>query len=64
MDRLEGWWQLVKAPFPHIHRWVINVDNGPEYYSRRTPFMARLVALAQREPITIQLAYYPPDHST
>lgn len=63
VDRLEDWWQLVKAQFPHIHRWVINVDNGPENHSRRTQFMARLVDLAQQEQISIQLAYYPPYHS-
>ncbi len=63
VDRLEDWWQQVKAQFPHIRRWVINADNGPENSSRRTQFMHRLVALAQREQITIQLAYYPPYHS-
>ena len=63
VDRLEDGWQQVKAQFPHIRRWVINADNGPENSSRRTPFMHRLVALAQREQITIQLAYYPPYHS-
>lgn len=63
VDQLEAWWQQVKARFPHIHRWVINADNGPENHSRRTQFIARLVALAQQEQITIQLAYYPPYHS-
>lgn len=63
VDCLENWWQQVKARFPHIRRWVINADNGPENHSRRTQFMARLVALAQREQPTIQLAYYPPYHS-
>ncbi|PZV06824.1 MAG: ISAzo13 family transposase, partial [Leptolyngbya sp.] len=63
VDRLEDWWQQVKVQFPQIHRWVINADNGPENSSRRTQFMHRLVALAQREQITIQLAYYPPYHS-
>jgi hypothetical protein len=63
VDCLEDWWQQVKARFPHIRRWVINADNGPENHSRRTQFMARLVALAQREQLTIQLAYYPPYHS-
>jgi len=63
VDRLEDWWQQVKAQFPHIHRWVIHADNGPENSSRRTQFMHRLVALAQREQIMIQLAYYPPYHS-
>jgi hypothetical protein len=63
VDRLEDWWQQVKAQFPQIRRWVINADNGPENSSRRTQFIHRLVALAQREQITIQLAYYPPYHS-
>ena len=63
VDCLEAWWQQVKPHFSHIHRWLINADNGPENHSRRTQFMARLVALAQREQITIQLAYYPPYHS-
>lgn len=63
VDRLEDWWQQVRHRFPHIHRWVINADNGPENHSRRTQFMARLVDLAQRAQITIQLAYYPPYHS-
>jgi hypothetical protein len=63
VDRLEDWWQQVKHRFPPIHRWVINADNGPENHSRRTQFMARLVGLAQRAQITIQLAYYPPYHS-
>ena len=63
VDRLEDWWQQVKAEFPQIRRWVINADNGPENSSRRTQFMQRLVALAQREQLTIQLAYYPPYHS-
>lgn len=63
VDRLEQWWQRVKKRFPHIQRWVINADNGPENHSRRTQFMHRLVCLAQREKIAIQLAYYPPYHS-
>jgi len=63
VDQLEAWWQRVKAHFPQIRRWVINVDNGPENHSRRTQFMHRLVTLAHREQITIQLAYYPPYHS-
>lgn len=63
VDRLEAWWQQVRHRFPQIHRWVINLDNGPENHSRRTQFIARLVDLAQRAQITIQLAYYPPYHS-
>ena len=63
VDCLEAWWRQVKTQFPHIRCWLINADNGPENHSRRTQFMARLVALAQREQITIHLAYYPPYHS-
>ena len=63
VDCLEQWWQRIKTRFPQIRRWVINADNGPENHSRRTQFMHRLVSLAQREQITIQLAYYPPYHS-
>lgn len=63
VDLIEQWWQRCKDRFPHIRRWVINADNGPENHSRRTQFMHRLVQLAQRENITIQLAYYPPYHS-
>ena len=63
MDLLERWWQQNKERFPQIRRWVINADNGPENHSRRTQFMHRLVQFAQRENLTIQLAYYPPYHS-
>ena len=53
VDCLEDWWQQVKAQFPQIHRWVINVDNGPENHSRRTQFMQQFqiqnVYLAQTE---------------
>src|SRR5258708_12760052 len=34
-----------------------------ENHSRRTQFMARLVALADEFGLTIDLAYYPPYHS-
>ena len=63
VDRLVQWWEAVRARFPHITTLVLNVDNGPESHSRRTQFMARLVAFARRYRLTVRLAYYPPYHS-
>jgi transposase len=63
VDRLEQWWEAVRARFAHITTLVLNVDNGPENHSRRTQFMARLVAFARRYRLTVRLAYYPPYHS-
>ena len=63
VDCLTQWWERVRARFPHLTTLVINLDNGPENHSRRTQFMARLVAFVQQYGITIRLAYYPPYHS-
>lgn len=63
VDCLEQWWLSVRDRFAHIDTLVLNLDNGPENHSRRTQFMARLVAFADRHQLTIHLAYYPPYHS-
>ncbi len=63
VDCLERWWLSVCNRFAHIDTLVLNLDNGPENHSRRTQFMARLVAFAIRHRLTIILAYYPPYHS-
>ncbi len=63
VDRLEQWWVAQKVRFAHVTTLVLNLDNGPENHSHRTPFMARLVAFVQRERISVRLAYYPPYHS-
>jgi transposase len=63
VDCLERWWLAVRQRFPHIRILVLNLDNGPENHSRRTQFMGRLLAFAQRYGLTIRLAYYPPYHS-
>ncbi len=63
VDCLTRWWEAVRARFPHITTLVINLDNGPENHSRRTQFMARLLAFARRYRLTVRLAYYPPYHS-
>jgi hypothetical protein len=63
VDCLRTFWQNVKQSFPLVKTLLLNLDNGPENHSRRTQFMARLVALADEVGLTIQLAYYPPYHS-
>ena len=42
-DRLEQWWQEVRLRFLSIKTLVINLDNGPENQSRRTPFLRRMI---------------------
>lgn len=63
VDRLEQWWESVRARFAHIHTLVLNLDNGPENHSHRTQFMFRLVQVVQRSGVAVRLAYYPPYHS-
>jgi hypothetical protein len=63
VECLERWWLAVRHRFSHIRTLVLNLDNGPENHSRRTQFMGRLLAFAQRYGLTIRLAYYPPYHS-
>ncbi len=63
VDRLGQWWEAVRDRFAHVTTLVLNLDNGPENHSRRTQFMARLVAFARHYRLTVRLAYYPPYHS-
>jgi hypothetical protein len=63
IDCLTQWWDTVRSRFAHITTLVINLDNGPENHSRRTQFLARLLAFVRQYGITIRLAYYPPYHS-
>ena len=63
VDRLEEWWQEVRLRFLGVKVLVINLDNGPENHSRRTQFLKRIVAFAQKYGLRVQLAYYPPYHS-
>jgi len=62
VDRLVQWWEAVRARFTHITTLVLNLDNGPERHSRRTQFMARLVAFARHYGLIVRLAHDPPDH--
>jgi Rhodopirellula transposase DDE domain len=63
VDRIETWWGEHKSRFPQVKTLLLTQDNGPENHSRRTQFMARLVAFAHNHHINIRLAYYPPYHS-
>jgi Rhodopirellula transposase DDE domain len=62
-DSLELWWSSRQAAHPGVCRLLIDLDNGPEIASARTQFMKRLVDFADREKLTLELAYYPPYHS-
>jgi hypothetical protein len=62
VDRLEQWWQEVRLRYLGVKTLVINLDNGPENHSRRTQFLKRIVAFAEKSGLRIHLAYYPPYH--
>ncbi len=62
VDRLEALWPQLRAKYKP-HTLVINADNGPESNGLRTQWLHRLVRFADKENITIRLAYYPPYHS-
>src|SRR5205823_13604845 len=57
------WWREVRLRFLKVKTLVINLDNGPENHRRRTQFLKRIVAFAQKYGIRVHLAYYPPYHS-
>lgn len=63
VDCLADFWSSQKVRFPNVRTLVINQDNGPENHTRRTQFMARLVAFTDAFHIAVQLACYPPYHS-
>ncbi len=42
---------------------MIDLDNGPEVSSRRRQFMKRMVEFADRHGVSVELVYYPPNHS-
>lgn len=62
-DAIDLWWANRQAVYPGVRRLLINLDNGPEVGSSRTQFMNRLVGFADRNRLTLELAYYPPYHS-
>jgi hypothetical protein len=64
VDALIGWWdRLPPEERQHLSRLQIKADNGPESRGRRTQFLARIVAFADRIGKPIQLLYFPPYHS-
>jgi len=54
---------IYKKKSKNIKRLIIFLDNGPENSGRRTLWLERLVELAKKHNITIELVYYPPYHS-
>ena len=63
VDALIDWWDTNKSILSGVDTLVLNLDNGPDCHSRRTQFMYRLIEMANKYNINIQLAYYPPYHS-
>jgi hypothetical protein len=57
VDRLAQWWEAVRERFAPITTLGLNVDNGPENQSRRTPFMQRMVEFVQQYHVRVRLAY-------
>ena len=48
---------------PNITKLMIFLDNGPENSSRRKLWIKRIIELAIKYNIIIELVYYPPYHS-
>lgn len=63
VDVLEDYWESNKESDTNIKTLILYIDNGPESSSRRTQFIKRIVELANKLSVTIQLVYYPPYHS-
>jgi len=63
VDNIELWLKENKKQMENMEELVINLDNWPEQRSNRTQFLNRLVDVAIKNNIKIQLAYYPPYHS-
>src|SRR2546422_7096831 len=64
VDTLEAKWEaMAEQEQAETNLIQITMDNGPESSGRRTPFLSRMVQLADRIHKPIQLLYYPPSHS-
>ena len=48
---------------PNIKKLMLFLDNGPENSSSRSLWIYKLVELAKKYNIIIELVYYPPYHS-
>ena len=62
-DGRERWWAERKASHPGVTRIHIELDNGPEIASGRTPFMKRLAEFVDGHRVEVELVYLPPYHS-
>jgi hypothetical protein len=62
-DGLERWWSERKAVHVGVRRLHIELDNGPEIGSSRTPFLKRVVEFVDRHRVTVERVYLPPYHS-
>jgi hypothetical protein len=62
-DGLDRWWDERKVLYPGVRRRHLELDNGPEIASSRTPFMKRLVDFVDRHRVDVRLVYLPPYHS-
>jgi hypothetical protein len=62
-DVIADWWDRNRERWRGKKKLVLDLDNGPENHSRRSQFLLRMIRLAQKEQITVVLAYYPPYHS-
>jgi len=60
VDRLAPWWAAVRERCAPITTRVIQVANGPEHQSRRTPCMQRMVQCGQQYRVPVRLASDPP----
>ena len=64
VDVLEAKWAALDAQDKAATSLIqIKMDNGPESSGKRTPFLHRMVQLADNIQKPIQLLYYPPYHS-
>lgn len=62
VDCIEDYVKYKKEKYD-VERLIIFLDNGPENSSKRTLWIKKLVDLAIKYNIVIELVYYPPYHS-
>lgn len=63
VDCLEEYLKKRLEANPNIKKMLIFLDNGPENSSRRKLWKLRIIELAIKYNIEIELVYYPPYHS-
>lgn len=63
VDCIEEYLRKELLENPNIKKLMIFLDNGPENSSRRKLWKYRIINLAKKYKIEIELVYYPPYHS-